>query len=74
MTAVENGIYAVNLPTGYVNGDNVIFCRMNPGNANNGWENDKKWNQTGDLVIPTDGKNLYTINDGSWDAGSWSTK
>ena len=74
LTAVENGIYAVNLPTGYVNGDNVIFCRMNPGNANNGWENDKKWNQTGDLVIPTDGKNLYTINDGSWDAGSWSTK
>ena len=50
----------------------VIFCRMN-GNADaNDWGN--KWNQTGDLAIPTDGTNLYTINNGSWDTGTWSTK
>ena len=48
---------------------NVIFCRMNPSAAANNWNN--KWNQTGDLTY--DGtKNHYTMNSGSWDAGTWS--
>ena len=47
----------------------VIFCRMNPANETNEWSN--KWNQTGDLDLPS-GNDLYTINAGSWDAGSWS--
>lgn len=67
-----DGIYEVNVPVGYVAGDNVIFCRMNSATTANNWNN--KWGQTADLVIPTDGKNLYTINEGSWDAGAWSTK
>lgn len=67
-----DGIYEVNIPVGYVAGDNVIFCRMNSATTANNWNN--KWSQTADLVIPTDGKNLYTINEGSWDAGTWSTK
>ncbi len=69
-----DGIYEVNIPVGYNLGDNVIFCRMNPGTTANTWNN--KWNQTGDLVIPTDGKNLYTVKDGTWDkgGGSWSVK
>ena len=50
---------------------NVIFCRMNPAKKENNWDNDNKWNQTGDLTIDTK-NNLYTLNDGSWDAGSWS--
>ena len=52
---------------------NIIFCRMNPSTTNNNWDN--KWNQTTDLVIPTDGSNLYTIADGAWDKGNgtWST-
>ena len=74
MTAVGDGIYQVNLPTGYDYGCNVIFCRMNPGTTANNWNN--KWNQTSDLKSPTDGKNLYTVKDGTWDkgGGTWSVK
>ena len=66
-----DGVYSCDIP----NYPKVIFVRMNPNgtdNANNGnnWTN--KWNQTGDLTIPTDGKDLFTISSGSWDAGSWS--
>ena len=69
-----DGIYEVNIPTGYTFGDNVIFCRMNPKTTANNWNN--KWNQTEDLVIPTDGNNLYTVKDGTWDkgGGTWSKK
>ncbi|MDD6641367.1 MAG: InlB B-repeat-containing protein, partial [Bacteroidales bacterium] len=50
----------------------VIFCRMNPGATANDWGN--KWNQTGNLVLADAGpNNCYTINDGSWDTGTWST-
>ncbi|MEE0236011.1 MAG: DUF6562 domain-containing protein [Bacteroidales bacterium] len=53
---------------------NIIFCRMNPDNSNNDWNT--KWNQTSDLKVPTDGTNLYTVKEGTWDngAGTWSTK
>lgn len=69
----SDGIFEVNIPAGYTFGDNVIFCRMNGSTTYNGWSN--KWNQTADLTIPTDGKNLYTVN--SWDGSDnshWSTK
>ena len=74
MTAVGDGIYQVNLPEGYDYGCNVIFCRMNPNTTANNWNN--KWNQTSDLKAPTDGKNLYTVKDGTWDkgGGTWSVK
>ena len=65
-----DGVYEVEAPAGY---PNVIFCRMNPSSTTNSWNN--KWNQTGDLTIPTDGKNMYTINEGQWDSGQngkWS--
>lgn len=54
MTAVEGetDLYSVEAPAGY---PNVIFCRMNPGATANNWDN--KWNQTGDLIVPTDGTN-----------------
>ena len=70
----SDGIYEVNIPTGYTFGDNVIFCRMNPKTTANNWNN--KWNQTDDLTIPTDGNNLYTVKDGTWDkgGGTWSKK
>ncbi len=66
-----DGIYECELPEGY---PNVIFCRMNPGTTDNNWDN--KWNQTPDLVVPTDGTNCYTVPEGSWDNGNgtWSTK
>lgn len=70
----SDGIYEVNIPTGYTFGENVIFCRMNPSTTANNWNN--KWNQTEDLKIPTDSKNLYTVKDGTWDkgGGTWSVK
>ncbi len=69
-----DGIYEGNIPVGYNFGDNVIFCRMNPGSTANTWSN--KWNQTEDLVIPTDGKNHFTVKEGAWDkgGGTWSVK
>ena len=68
--AIEDGYYEVTVPAGY---PSVIFCRMNPGNTANNWNN--KWNQTSDLAVPTDGTNCYTVANGTWDngGGTWST-
>ena len=71
----SDGIYEVNIPEGYTFGDNVIFCRMNPSSTANNWNN--KWNQTADLKIPTDGKNLFTIPGTTWNDATnsnWSVK
>ena len=50
----------------------IIFCRMNPGAQGNDWNS--KWNQTGDLTLPADGTNMYTVAEGAWDNGdgTWS--
>ena len=66
------GIYTCDIPKTYTS---VIFCRMNPNNSINNWDGSNKWNQTSDLTIPTDGNNLYTVKEGTWDkgGGSWST-
>jgi hypothetical protein len=66
-----DGIYEVTLPTSI---SNIIFCRMNPATTDNNWSN--KWNQTSDLKVPTDGTNMYTVKEGTWDKGegTWSTK
>ena len=69
MYDVGSNLYVCEIPPEYTQ---IIFCRMNPNDGYNDWKN--KWNQTGDLYIPTDGKNLYTINEDSWDNGSWSKK
>ena len=63
-----DGYYECTVPSGSYN--MVIFVRMNGGTTANNWGN--KWNQTGDLSIPSN-SNCYTITDGSWDSGSWST-
>lgn len=70
--ADADGIYEVNIPVGGYT--SLIFCRMNPATTANNWDN--KWNQTGDLTIPTDGKNLFTLPADSWDGATatWSTK
>jgi len=64
----DNGVYKCEIPEGF---PNVIFCRMIPSTIENNWNN--KWNQTADLTIPTNGNNLYTVAEGSWDSGTWST-
>ncbi len=64
-----DGIYEGVVPAGFTS---VIFCRMDPNNAENGWG--AKWNQTADLAVPADGTNLYTVAEGTWDkgGGEWS--
>ena len=73
MTKLENGYYQVKVPTDKKY-PKVIFCRMNPSASTNNWDN--KWNQTGDLTIPDDGKTLFTIPDSAWDGSTttWSKK
>ncbi len=62
-------MYCCKTPEGFAN---IIFCRMNPSALDNNWDN--KWNQSADLVVPTDNQNLYTLEEGEWDKGkgSWS--
>lgn len=67
-----DGIYVANKPTDGKKYPNMIFCRMNPSTTENKWEN--KWNQTGNLDCPTDSNNCYTINNGSWDTGTWGVR
>lgn len=76
LTLDSGDIYALTLTEDQVTTYNtgLIFCRMNPSTTLNNWDN--KWNQTGDLAIPTDGTNLYTVAAGTWDngGGSWSVR
>ena len=65
-----DGVYSCDIPAKVYK--KVIFCRMNGGNETNDWNN--KYNQSSDLTVPTDGKTLYTIKDGTWGDGSWSVK
>ena len=66
----ETDLYSVDVPSGY---PSVIFCRMNGGTTANNWDN--KWNQTGDLTVPTNGNNRFTVPSGSWDGATttWDT-
>lgn len=68
---VKDGeLYKAEKPAGDYN--KVIFVRMNPSVTSFDWAG--KWNQTDDLVIPTDGKNLYTVTGWEQNQGTWSTK
>ena len=58
-----DGIYECTIPEGY---PNVIFVRMDPGKPEHSW--DSKWNQTYDLVSPSD-VNCYKIE--SWSGGDY---
>lgn len=70
MTSAGGNLYQGEVPDSYTQ---VIFCRMNP-NGSKDWNG--KWNQTGDLTIPS-GKNQFNIQD--WDgddgnqSGEWTT-
>lgn len=72
MTGFATHKFYVIAPAGY---PNVIFCRMNGSTSANNWDN--KWNQTKDLVVPTNGNNTCTISDywnGGGATGTWSRK
>ena len=72
LTSVAKNIFRGELPDGYDYGCNIIFCRMNPSATANNWNN--RWNQTSDLKTPTNGNNLFTVNNDAWDnaTGTWS--
>ena len=72
LTHHNDGIYACDKPSGYTK---VIFGRMNPGTKDNNFNDGVKWNQTGDIVIPTNGPNHYILTGGEWNdvTGEWHT-
>lgn len=51
---------------------NFRFCRMNPGSTLNNTAN--TWHESADLILPTNGNNLFTLSDGGWNnvSGTWS--
>ena len=53
-----DGLYEVTIPSGI---DNIIFASMNGATD---WAN--KVNQTADLKVPTDGKNIYDVASSAW--------
>ena len=71
MMKLDTDHYGCVIPGSY---KNVIFCRMNSSATNMNWDN--KWNQTGDLTIPTNGNNLFTLSSSTWDGATttWSKK
>ena len=84
MTLVDEcsaGIYKAEIPATHTN---VIFLRDAEGTTRDWWNCNNLWNRTGELTIPTDGKDMFTITDwnngGTYDCngsrtcsnGSWS--
>ena len=64
---VTGTIYKAEVVTNFTN---VIFVRMNGGAADNNWSN--KWNQTGNLKVPTDSKNLFVITQRDEQTSGWT--
>ena len=64
----ETNVYTTTIPDSYTQ---VIFCRMNSAATECNWGS--KWNQSADITLPTDGKDMFTLADG-WDqiSGTWS--
>ncbi len=68
LVAGETNVYTTTIPDSYTQ---VIFCRMNSAAIESDWG--YKWNQSADITLPTDGKDMFTLADG-WDQinGTWS--
>lgn len=64
-----DGIYSATIDKSYTD---IIFSRFDPKVTSYSFDTD--WNQSADLTIPTDGKNLLTLGSGWTGAtGTWST-
>ena len=61
----DNNIYKATFDN---NQPSMIFVRLNGDTSENNWTN--KWNQTGDLTIPENDNELYTLADGQWDGAT----
>ena len=67
----ENGLLSATLSSdAYAN---IIFIRVSPDTDTFIWKTGGAWNQTGDLNIPTDGKNTFVLNS-DCESGSWTTR
>ncbi len=72
MSEIDNtGVFSCEIDKAYTN---IIFIRMNSSATSSSFGWDYKWNQTADLTIPSDGKNMFAPNNGNWDGanGTWS--
>ena len=63
----KDGIYQIEVAAGY---SNIIFVRMDSAKTELSW--DSKWNQSQNETIPSDGKNLFTLDAGWGGTGTWS--
>lgn len=69
----EGNYYVAEIPTAY---SDFKFVRLNPATTENNWNNGTKWNETGNLKVPTDNKILFTVaNTNDWNGATttWST-
>ena len=69
----DGDYYTVEIPGEY---SDFKFVRMNPATTDNNFNNGTKWNETGDLKVPTDDKVLFTVaNTNDWNGATttWST-
>lgn len=64
----DGDYYTVEIPGEY---SDFKFVRMNPATTENNFNDGTKWNETGNLKVPTDDKVLFSISD--WGGGSWGT-
>ena len=67
-TRMEDGNYSMDNSEGYTS---MKILRRGPNMTNGSWDNNQKWNDSGDQRIPTDGKNCFVVN--GWDNYSWGT-
>ncbi len=77
MEAVDAGcgsgtVYMAEVKATY---SNLIFCRMNGSTTENNWDN--KWNQTGNLTMPSVEAGVYEVSNTQWNGGTnsqWLTQ
>ncbi|MBO7234777.1 MAG: InlB B-repeat-containing protein [Paludibacteraceae bacterium] len=74
MTAIDcySDIYTAEIPAGVTD---FKFVRLNPNTNANNFNDGVKWDETLNLKVQNDGKNLYTIADDAWSNGNgtWSS-
>lgn len=66
MFDAEDGTYYCEIPAGQP--QSVIFCRMDPNNQTNGWENSSVWNKTVDLQLVD--ADIFTIENAHFGDGN----
>ena len=59
------GVYEASFDETYTGG--MIICRMNPDASENNWNDGVKWNQSGNLDVPT-APVYYTMSGADWNA------